>query len=198
YCSGGVGSACVPVAPASINIIGEDGYWTLPDVSETVEVEALDASPSTNRADALPAPAAPNVAALPGLPLRFGIGALLVLAIVGIHLWVMPAIRRALDSRAADQSLLEVPFVRVLVPPRTFTRAATFHRVSVTMCFCLLALAAAWVVAVTLPFFFPENLVLPGTLPSAIIALAQALTRAVIPLAVLASFLIVVYMGVGC
>ena len=33
YCSNAAARNCVPVAPASINVIGEDGYWTLVDAS---------------------------------------------------------------------------------------------------------------------------------------------------------------------
>jgi hypothetical protein len=195
YCGDAVKTPCVPVAPASINVIGEDGYWTLPNVSKATTVEAPARSPSLQAGDAIrvdvPAPPELNVAPLPGLPLRFGIGALIVLAIVAVHLWVMPAIKRVFDTGAADHSLLEWPFVRVLVPPRTFNQAARFHRFGVTICFCLLALAAAWVVAVTLPFVLPDTLA-PAVVP---VWLAHVLTRALIPAAVIATFLIVVLVG---
>ena len=204
YRRGAVQPTCVPVAPASISVIGEDGYWTLPNVGKACKVEAVAGSPSGGPGEAIPdavpapsvvpAPSELNVAALPDLPLQFGIGALLVLAIVTVHVWVMPAIKRVFDSPAADHSLLEWPFIRVLVPPRTFNKAAKFHRFAVSICFSLLALVAAWVVAVTLPFVLPEKLT-PVAIP---IGLAQALTRALIPFAVIATFLTVIYPAAMC
>ncbi len=143
YCGTPAVTPCVPIAPVSINVIGEDGYWTLP----TVKPERI----------ANPAPVDLNVAQLPPLPLRFRIGAVLVLVIVAVHLWVMLRIKRVFDNPDGDGSFFEWPLVRVLVPPRTFHRAAGLHRFALTICFALLSLAAAWVVAIVLPFLLPES-----------------------------------------
>jgi hypothetical protein len=172
YCSPNVvknappaAQSCVPIAPASINVVGEDGYWTLPD-----RIATRNASTSGQRADtltAIPTPSDLNVAPLPPLPVQFMIGAVLVLMIVGVHLWVMFRIKRVFDHHQGVRSggakdlpvtspFFELPLVRVLVPPLTFNRAAGLHRFALTVCFALLSLAAAWVVAIMLPFFLPQ------------------------------------------
>src|SRR5262245_10283797 len=73
YCGGTVEAHCVPVAPVSINVIGEDGYWTLPNISKANKVKAPASPPSrgTKEPSTVPVPAPPEltVAALPGLPL---------------------------------------------------------------------------------------------------------------------------------
>jgi hypothetical protein len=175
YCPSPGANNCVPIAPASINVVGEDGYWTLADASNIRKRPVDREGAGTDVApDAIPAPTDLNVAPLPPIPLQFSIGAVLVLVIVAAHLWVMLRIKRAFDDPAADRSFLEWPLVRVLVPPRTFHRAAGLHRFAVGVCFALLALPAAWVVAIVLPFLLPESTAL--LVPFAAAATAAGVT----------------------
>src|SRR5262249_1037889 len=119
YCRQGVETNCVPVAPVSISVIGEDGYWTLPTPAKESH-QTADAKTSPDQApqyievnvDHVPQPTEVNVPPLPGVPLRFGIGALLVLVIVAGHLYLMLRIRRVMNDPAADKSFLEWPVVR--------------------------------------------------------------------------------------
>ena len=69
----------------------------------------------------------------------------------------MIRIKRVLDDPDlnADRSFLEWPLVRVLIPPERCPDAAGLHGIAFTMCFAILSLAGAWVVAVALPFFMP-------------------------------------------
>jgi len=158
YCRTRAAKPCVPIAPAPINVVGEDGYWTLPDARDAHQTSIDRQQADTTVAPAaLPPPVELSVAPLPPLPVLFSIGAVLVLVIVGVHLWVMVSIKRAFDDPAADRTFFEWPLVRVLAPPRTFNRAAGLHRFALKVCFALLSLAAAWVVAIGLPFFLPES-----------------------------------------
>ena len=120
YCHDGATDItnCVPAAPVSINVIGEDGYWTITAATPTPVYGPVDP-------DQVAPPSKLNVAELPRLPLQFAIGALLVLAIVAIHLVVLYRIKRALTKGTEDQAFLELPFVRMFVPPITFDRAAS-------------------------------------------------------------------------
>jgi hypothetical protein len=185
YCRDLHAKNCVPVAPASINVIGEDGYWTLRDASDihkaSTEVRAA-LGEAVLRAGGGNAPQVPKprglyVAPLPPMPVQFLIGVLLVLAVVVAHLGIMFRIRQVVGRQNAGRSFIEWPLVRVLVPPRTFDYAAGLHRFATTMCFAMLSLAAAWVVAVALPF-------VPGSAAS------------VVPFATFATFGAVFYAGV--
>ena len=84
YCSNVAARNCVPVAPASINVVGEDGYWTLVDASELSRARPVTINQLAARADApnVPEPRNLYVAPLPPMPVQFGIGAVLVLMIV--------------------------------------------------------------------------------------------------------------------
>jgi len=181
YCRTRAAKQCVPIAPASLNVVGEDGYWTLPGASDAYKTSTDDQQDDTTvAATAIPPPVELNVAPLPPLPVQFSIGAVLVLVLVAVHLWVMVSIKRVFDDPTADRALLEWPLARVLVPPRTFNRAAGLHRFALTVCFALLSLAAAWVVATALPFFLRES---AGFL---------------VPFAALATSVAVVYTSVKC
>jgi hypothetical protein len=68
----------------------------------------------------------------------------------------------------------ELPLVRVLVPPLTFNRAAGYHRFALRVCFALLSLAAAWVVAIVLPFFLSESAFLPQSAMWLVLVVALA------------------------
>ena len=146
----------------SINVIGEDGYWTITAATPTAVYGPVDP-------DQVAPPSRLNVAELPRLPLQFAIGALLVLAIVAIHLVVLYRINRALTKGTEDQAFLELPFVRMFVPPITFDRAASIHRITVRVCLGLLALAAAWVEAVALPFLVRGDGVRPMTVVATVV-----------------------------
>jgi len=165
YCRSRNDKPCVPIAPLSINVVGEDGYWTLPDPSvphESGVAEAADTTVAraegTTNDNAIPPPAALRVAPLPPVPLQFLIPAIVVLVIVAVHLWVLLEIKRVCDGARANRSFLELPLVRVLAPPLdTLPRAASLHRFALTVCFVLLSLAAAWAVTTVLPFLLPES-----------------------------------------
>lgn len=92
YCAPGATaiSNCVPVAPVSINVIGEDGYWTVTAAAPPAKTEAVETDP-----DQVPSPSQLNIAELPALPLQFVIGSKLVVAILAIHLAVLLRITRA-------------------------------------------------------------------------------------------------------
>ena len=169
---------CVPIAPASISVVGEDGYWTLP-AGLTSSTDGKPAG-SLDAADGIPAPVKLNVAQLPPLPARFSIGALLVLLFVALHVGLMFRIKRTFADPEADTAFFQWPLVRVLVPPHTFHRAAGLHRFALTICFALLALAAAWVVAMTLPFLLPQS------------------DRWLVLVAVVAIFAGVIWAGIAC
>src|SRR5262249_50992034 len=128
-CSTASSKVCVPMAPVSINVIGEDGYWTLSSVLPTAKAYLL-----------------------PPLPNRTMIGAVLIGVFIMAHLVVLYLIRRELRKDAKTRPFLELPFVRVLAPPQTVQAVAGYHRFALTMCFVLLALLAAWAAAITLPF----------------------------------------------
>jgi hypothetical protein len=157
YCDARGSKPCVPVAPASINVVGEGGYWTLAGAQNLKVETTRPAGPDRLRSSVVPAPAPLNVAPLPPIPTLFSIGAVLVLAIVAGHLWMLIRISRAFKDPSIDRSFFEWPLVGVLVPPRTFNRAAGLHRFAVSVCFALLSLAAAWVVAIALPFLLPAS-----------------------------------------
>ena len=152
YCPDGLINIknCVPAAPVSINVIGEDGYWTITAAARASATPTARNNPVDR--DQVAPPSSLNIADLPRLPLQFAIGALLVLVIVAVHLVVLYRIKRALTKGNVADGFLELPFVRMLVPPVTFDRAASIHRLTVRVCLGLLALAAAWVEAVALPF----------------------------------------------
>jgi hypothetical protein len=145
YCPDGKTTNCVPDPPVSINVLGEDGYWTLTAAKDPVS----NATPQ--RIDPYQVGEL-SIAPLPGLPLPFAIGALVVLAILTFHLYVIYRTNHPTTKENADQAFLELPFVRVLVPPQTFHPAASYHRFTVCICLALLALAAAWVEAIVMPF----------------------------------------------
>jgi len=154
YCSTLVKEPCVPVAPVSINVIGEDGYWTLPPggAAAAGTGDAIRNSAS----DAMSPPSDLYVARLPPLPLQFSIGAALVLVFVSAHLVLMVLIKRGSADRKANGSFFELPLVRVLAPPHTFDYAARMHRFALGICFTLLSLAAGWAMAIVLPFVLRE------------------------------------------
>jgi hypothetical protein len=157
YCDAHASKPCVPVAPASINVIGEGGYWTLAG-AQHLKVETTRAAGADRlQSSVVPAPAPLIVAPLPPIPTLFSIGAVLVLAIVAGHLWMLIRISRAFKDPSIDRSFFEWPLVGVLVPPRTFDRAAGLHRFAVSVCVVLLSLAAGWVVAIALPFLLPAS-----------------------------------------
>ena len=135
------------MAPVSINVVGEDGYWTLP--SRPVAITPTNDGTST--VQQVPAPPAPKVYALPPLPRRMIIGAGLIGVLVLGHLVVLYLIRRELGRNTDTHPFLELPFVRVLAPPQADEMAARYHRLAFTICFVLLAFLAAWTVAVALP-----------------------------------------------
>ena len=133
------------------------GLWTLPDTGDVLPPPPWSVRSISPPSIAISAPATLHVAPLPPIPPQFLIGAVLLLVIVAVHLWVMIRINRSLGDPKRDRAFFESTLVRVLVPPQACDRAAvTLHRFALTVCFALLSIAAAWVVAVILPFLLPE------------------------------------------
>jgi hypothetical protein len=156
YCSPNLSKGCVPVAPVSINVVGEDGYWTLPSPRpESVATQPLPAAMSECKGSEalhpMPSPPELNVYPLPPLPVRVVLGTGLIGIVVLTHLVVLFLIRRELKKSPEQRAFLEWPFVRVLVPPQ-LTAVTGYHRLTLTICFALLALVAAWLAVVTVPF----------------------------------------------
>ena len=108
---------CVPVAPASISVVGEDAYWTLPDAGG-VPPPPLSVHQTSTASTAIPAPSTLHAAPLPPIPPQFLIGGVLLLVIVAVHLRVVVTINRSLGDPKADPSFFEWPLVRPLVPLR--------------------------------------------------------------------------------
>jgi hypothetical protein len=170
---------CIRVPQATINVIGEDGYWTLPVVPNpplTGELPATATRPS-----------------LPPLPLRAILAALIVIGIVVLHILMLRRIRDDLRERAKRArpptgtpaasrppaglpaaSAVEWPIVRMFAPPRTVPGAARNHLLALRVCLLFLGLAAAWVVVTTLPFMIglsSGRAMLTGTLALASLAI---------------------------
>jgi hypothetical protein len=155
---------CIRVPQATINVIGEDGYWTLPFV------------PNPPIAGESPATATKTL--LPPLPLRATLAALIVIGIVGLHILMLRRIRDDLRSRrklpTPAASTLEWPIVRMFAPPRTVPGAARNHLLALKICALFLGLAAAWVVVTIVPFMIGLSycgVTLTGTLALASLAI---------------------------
>ena len=173
---------CIRQPRATINVIGEDGYWTLPYVPA-----------STNPGEP---PVLVTPAQLPPVPLRALLAALIVIGIAGLHVFMIRLIRGELrawaeklraraeklqerakpdsPATAPAASVLEWPIVRMFVPPRTVPGAASNHLRALRICFLLLGLSVAWVVVTTVPFslgFSVGRAVLTGTLALAALAM---------------------------
>jgi len=83
----------------------------------------------------------------------------LIISVIGLHLIMLWLIRNDLRARTngargrwSDATPIEWPLVQVFAPPQTVPGAANNHLLALRMCFLLLGLVAAWVVATTLPF----------------------------------------------
>jgi hypothetical protein len=206
YCPASSVKNCVPIAPASISVIGEDGYWTLPDTGDVLPPPPWSVRSISPPSIAISAPATLHVAPLPPIPPQFLIGAVLLLVIVAVHLWVMIRINRSLGDPKRDRAFFESTLVRVLVPPQACDRAAvTLHRFALTVCFALLSIAAAWVVAVILPFLLPEwaGWLLPIAFAAWMAAGTVPFFRPdslgwLVPFAATATWLGVIYTGAKC
>lgn len=177
--SGTPAGRCIPLPPATINVIGEDGYWTLPLVPDSPAFGG-----SSINATRPP---------LPPLPLRAILAALIVIGIVGLHILMFRRIRDDLReqgkrARPADgtparfrpsaalpaASALEWPIVRMFTPPRTVPGAARNHLLALRVSLLFLGLASAWVVVTTVPFVIGISSVramVTGTLALASVAL---------------------------
>lgn len=186
--------ACVTVAPVSINVIGEDGYWMLPaapppasaaqqsrESKQAVADRSTSGIPDTIAAPLpIPPPPPPNHYPLPPLPGRMLIATILIVGAIASHLLVLVLIRREQRRNSPSLAFFGLPLVRILAPPDTVKAAAQGHRVALTMCFVLLALVAAWLAAVTLPFSSVGHR--PGLVPGASILIAASIVVAVIRL----------------
>jgi hypothetical protein len=171
YCESATESGCVPIAPVSISVIGEDGYWPLPTTRTTsvLKASAISSAIESKPAAAPPPPPLANEYPLPPLPARTLMAVVLIEVAVLAHLLVLFLIRRDLLSDSAARPFLELPFVRVLAPARTLKTIAGYHRFALRICFMLLALVGAWVLAIVLPFWLPEAT--PGLVTAALSAL---------------------------
>jgi len=174
YCGSATETGCVPIAPVSISVIGEDGYWPLP-TSRVMTVLKASPGSSTPESRAAAAPGAPLLAneyPLPPLPARTLMAVVLIEVAVLAHLLVLFLIRRDLLSDSAAHPFLELPFVRVLAPAQTLKQIAAYHRFALRTCFMFLALLGAWVLAIVLPFWLPEST--PSLVTAALSALIFA------------------------
>lgn len=170
YCGDGTwnnGTPCVNVSPATVSVIGEDGYWMLPSAFVASPAESNDGGEGNGSASArlsIPAPPEPRAYPLPPLPIRAILGAGLVDLLVLTHLLILFKVRRELPRRQLGSAFLDLPVVRVLVPPQGGPTAIGFHKFALATCTVLLALIAAWVAAITLPFLAPigrSNTIVP-------------------------------------
>ena len=163
YCNSPSQRSCVPIAPVSINVIGEDGYWTMPANSR--RAEAALAAGAGDGLTPVPPPPDLNPFPLPPLPGRILIGASLIGVVVLAHLIVLPLIRHERSTKSGKRPFLELPFVRVLAAPRAIETAAASHRFVFKICVVLLAIVAGWTAAIVLPFSLPSGglaLLIPG------------------------------------
>jgi hypothetical protein len=174
---------CLPVAPASINVIGEDGFWSL----SSAPLPPVSPQPATAPSDveteaapeSVPAPPDTNAYPLPPLPGRIIVAAGLIVVFVLAHVVALYLIRtwlkevkvlkepetrqknpEAWQKALRAQRFLELPFVRVLAPPVTVRKVVRNHRIALGICFGLLASVAAWAAAIILPFALPRAVVL--------------------------------------
>lgn len=142
YCVPGQSSqVCAP--PVWISVIGPDGYW--PVHFEQAQTAYAAVAPAAGLADVSPAPP----------PMRAKIGAVLLIVFVAGHVFMLAFINRRMRQGTPAKDFLEWPVMRVLAPPFTYKGAETAHRISLTLCFLLVAVLAAWLVAVMLPLAWP-------------------------------------------
>ncbi|HEY1303225.1 MAG TPA: hypothetical protein VGF24_06730 [Vicinamibacterales bacterium] len=161
---------CVP--RVSVSVIGEDGFWPLPGDHAQGTDNAGYVQPAGTPEDFSPIP-------LPPLPTQarivFTVVGLFVLAQVLMLLFM----RHRLRKGERPGTFLKWPVLRVLAPPMTHKTAARLHRISLVICFAVLAAISAWVTVVLTPFLLssPSGVLVGVTLVTIGVMLPALLPR---------------------
>ena len=173
YCARPKSPPCAP--PVRISVIGEDGFWPLAGVERTQTVTNPDGLPYTQQADDRWTPVPLE---LPPLPTQTIVISTLLALFVLAHVLMVLDVAIGLRQRKSVRSFLEWPVLRVLAPPATYRAASQLHRLSLLMCFIILALVSAWIAAALSPFIPGSTAVVTvvATLLAAALTLIPALS----------------------
>jgi len=170
YCDPGQSSTTACAPPVSISVIGEDGFWPLPgDRQATTEGSPLR---TVNGKSVRPLD-------LPPLPTSTGIIFILLAVFIIAQVFMLVSILKKLKRGDKAQMFLRWPVLRVLTPPSTYKSVAKFHRFALLICFCLLALLAAWTATIAMPFLISSDRLIISA-EAALIAAAAVMVPAVL------------------